>query len=365
MREDVPPDQRDRIYDHITRPVRDDDVAAFKMMDPATKYSDLPDEFKRYRDDIFDDKYKRLDYDGWSRTITAHIAKDGYWYIHPHQHRTITIREAARLQTFPDTFRFAGPPSAAFRQIGNAVPPALGRIVGENLLIALDASPGSCVSSEASSKALAGWYRGLSEMRLPWLRAGTRWQVLVGEIVLDRATVQRIRSIWPLLVRFRTPGETLSGAADLRTIGKWISREARVEDAIALAQTLLDREDAVLTDETLISLVEDKVLLPAQADMVALATASDEGSEEPVIINKGALRVASRFSASVETQNRLTDGRVAVARLIGYGPDARDAHLALMELSNTLCTPGEPECSACPLKVWCNYAARPVSVKRS
>ena len=89
----------------------------------TTRYSDLPADMKRYRDDIFDDKYKRLDENDLSRTITAHIAKDGYWYIHPRQNRTLTVREAARLQTFPDRFRFAGPPSAAFRQIGNAVPP--------------------------------------------------------------------------------------------------------------------------------------------------------------------------------------------------------------------------------------------------
>ena len=92
---------------------------------PATRYSDLAPELKRYRDDIFDDKYKRLDANDVSRTITAHIAKDGYWYIHPWQDRTLTVREAARLQTFPDHVRFAGPPSAAFRQIGNAVPPLL------------------------------------------------------------------------------------------------------------------------------------------------------------------------------------------------------------------------------------------------
>ena len=128
----------DRVYDHITRPVREDDERAFELMDPKTRYSDLPADMRRYRDDIFDDKYKRLDENDLSRTITAHIAKDGYWYIHPRQNRTLTVREAARLQTFPDRFRFAGPPSAAFRQIGNAVPP----LVGERLGRALRPVPG-------------------------------------------------------------------------------------------------------------------------------------------------------------------------------------------------------------------------------
>ena len=70
-------------------------------MDSETRTPTCPTELKRYRDDIFDDKYKRLDADDLSRTITAHIAKDGYWYIHPEQNRTLTVREAARIQTFP------------------------------------------------------------------------------------------------------------------------------------------------------------------------------------------------------------------------------------------------------------------------
>ena len=113
------------LHDHQTRSVRADDYKAFKLMKPGTLYSDLPAEVKRYRDDIFNDKYNRFDWSGLSRTITAHIAKDGYWYIHPEQHRTLTVREAARIQTFPDSFRFAGSRSHQFRQIGNAVPPAL------------------------------------------------------------------------------------------------------------------------------------------------------------------------------------------------------------------------------------------------
>ena len=128
---------RDKVFDHITRPVREDDERAFELLDSESRYSDLPDHLKRYRDDIFDDKYKRLSGDDVSRTITAHIAKDGYWYIHPEQNRTLTVREAARIQTFPDWFRFAGPPSAAFKQIGNAVPPRLGFAIGSAVVGAL------------------------------------------------------------------------------------------------------------------------------------------------------------------------------------------------------------------------------------
>src|SRR5262249_26902346 len=84
------------LYDHITRAVRADDLEAFRLMQHNTLYSDLPEHLRRYRADIFDDKYKRLPWDDVSRTITAHISKDGYWYIHPEQHRTLTIREAAR-----------------------------------------------------------------------------------------------------------------------------------------------------------------------------------------------------------------------------------------------------------------------------
>lgn len=126
-------------------------------MDTETRYSDLPDEVKRYRDDIFDDKYKRLDANHLSRTITAHIAKDGYWYIHPTQDRTITVREAARIQTFPDWYRFAGPPSAAFKQIGNAVPPRLAAALGRAIHRALDEKTPAPASSQSVAALLADW----------------------------------------------------------------------------------------------------------------------------------------------------------------------------------------------------------------
>ena len=120
------------VTQNITRPINTNDAAIYAYVIKAwndkhirVKYTDLPIELKTHKNEkSFLDRFKVVDGNGLSHTLVAHLAKDGHYFIHPNFKycRSISVREAARLQSFPDNFFFEGSRSAKFKQIGNAVP---------------------------------------------------------------------------------------------------------------------------------------------------------------------------------------------------------------------------------------------------
>ncbi len=119
---------------HISRPHSERDLRDFKRLKEGenSKHAIARGEVLEtpYSMESFADKYKRQDGKDLCSTIVAHLQKDGLMFIHPKQNRSLTPREAARIQSFPDTFIFSGQRGNVYSQIGNAVPPLAGRAIG-------------------------------------------------------------------------------------------------------------------------------------------------------------------------------------------------------------------------------------------
>ena len=132
----------DLVTQNISRPNKREDLEIYKIVlsekkkGKSFKYTDLPKELIFHNNlSSFLDRFKALDGDGISHTMLAHISKDGHYYIHPDifQNRSITVREAARIQTFPDDYFFEDSRTAAFIQIGNAVPPLMSEVIAKEI----------------------------------------------------------------------------------------------------------------------------------------------------------------------------------------------------------------------------------------
>ncbi len=132
------------LHDHYAADLGQATLDRLRMIAPGQDWRDLPFELlpasmqRALRKD-HTRRYRRMTWDGVPRAIITRFRdpKSGE-YTHPEQHRTISIREAARIQGFPDWFSFAGPNTSKYNQVGNAVPVPLARAVAEEVAACLD-----------------------------------------------------------------------------------------------------------------------------------------------------------------------------------------------------------------------------------
>jgi DNA (cytosine-5)-methyltransferase 1 len=137
------------LFNHVSRFNNEDDIKLYSELKEGETYQELVERigmqkqfFKNYEIKNFHDKYYRLEWEGQSKTIVSHLHKDGNSFVHPdpdRQIRSLSVREAARIQSFPDDYIFCGSRGAQFIQIGNAVPPVMAQAIGQVLMEAIRA----------------------------------------------------------------------------------------------------------------------------------------------------------------------------------------------------------------------------------
>jgi len=308
--------------------------------------SKVPEEFLRgtrsdFKNNLvkkYSSVYRRLHR---KRPSPALVAGHNAFPVHPTLNRSLTVREAARLQTFPDNHIFAGSRQNQCIQIANAVPPLLSKVLGKHLI--------RLSKIVEFRRDIGKWSEG-NFRYFPWRSRGlTPFQILVTEVLLRKTLAQNVSKVWEaLLSTTKCPGDLLKFteeklALSLRPLGL---HNLRAKELLQIAKRYAQ---VPKTNEGLVT-------LPGVGSYIAKSTLLYGFNQREIPVDVNVARLLGRFfGIPVSRDLRRSYQLKEWANVIFPGDNVGNFLWRILDFSALICKSARPDCDKCPLSGRCSY----------
>jgi DNA (cytosine-5)-methyltransferase 1 len=315
--------------------------------------------------------YRRLIWDELAPTLIAgHRALP----VHPVQPRAITVREAARLQSFEDSYLFEGSNTSQITQVANAVPPRLAMAIGNALKLYQNHAARihgqlykrlSLKSNWIIRRRLAKTFKQTFDDKVrsfPWRKTKDPYKILITELLLQRTNAKLAETIWKEVLEI-VPNARAAELVDLRLLGALTSRigiHSRAHTIKEIGRILQKRHNAKVPDA-----FDDLLRLPGVGIYIASAVRSLSFGKADFPVDSNAFRFVSRYFG-IRLRCTKVEGRQIREFMSTLIPEesVKEFIYGFLDFAATICKPLNPICSKCQLRRNCKQFNVQLSARR-
>jgi A/G-specific adenine glycosylase len=304
--------------------------------------------------------YRRL---VWRQPAPTLVAGHRALPVHPSQPRAISVREAARLQGFDDSYLFEGSNSSQIIQVANAVPPPLAMAIAGAILRA-DAHNSRVRGplyqtlakrrSPALRRRLTHVFRqtfASGARRFPWRRLRSPFRILLTEMLLQRTNAELAETVWRDVLTL-VPSARAAAGVDLRSLAALTRRigiRSRARTIKELGTVLLRRHHGRIPDA-----FDDLLRLPGVGLYIASAVRCFSFGQRDFPVDSNVFRFVSRYFG-VEVRGKKSEARQIREFMSELMPrqNVSEYVYGFLDFAATFCRPLKPQCGTCPLRPTC------------
>lgn len=304
--------------------------------------------------------YRRL---VWNEPALTLVAGHRALPVHPSQPRAISVREAARLQGFHDSYLFEGSNSSQIMQVANAVPPPLAEAIGRAIVRTGAASSrvrGALYHRLAKrrrpgvQRRLIGVFRRVFKAgarRFPWRKVHVPFRILLTETLLQRTNAELAETIWRDVLAL-VPTAKAAADVDLRSLGALTRRigiRSRARTIKELGTVLVRRHHGRVPEA-----FDDLLRLPGVGIYIASAIRCLAFGERDFPVDSNGFRFVSRYFG-VSLRGKKSEARQLREFMSELMPrrNVREYVYGFLDFAATICRPLKPHCANCPLRLTC------------